>query len=122
MSLIEICKDFGIPVLSYPPEQWERSRPSGVLPLTPGAATILEGKPYILCDESRSREEVRYTIAHELGHILLGHLSFRAKSGDYAPYMETEANIFAAVLLASDLYHRERTAGWMAKDEPGGAE
>ncbi len=107
MSLTKICKDYGIPVFSCPPEKRELF---GISSTGTGCAVVLNGKPYILCDDSRPREELRYTIAHELGHILLGHLTFRADSGEYPPYMETEANIFAAVLLASDLVGGERPA------------
>ena len=108
MSLIKICEDFGIQVRACRPEQQKMMEKFSGFHFSSGVATISDDKPYILCDDSRPREEVRYIIAHELGHILLGHLSFRKESGGYAPYMETEANIFAAVLLAHDLYGRER--------------
>ncbi len=103
MSLTKICKDFDIPVLSCPPE---KRKLFGVSSTGTGCAAVLNGKPYILCDDSRPREELRYTIAHELGH-----LTFRADSGEYPPYMETEANIFAAVLLAGDVFDGARALG-----------
>ena len=108
MSLLKVCKDLGIPVLSCSPEGWDMFGLPLAASIYNGSTILIEGKPYILCGNSCSREETRYIIAHELGHILLGHLSFREKSGNYAPYMETEANIFAAVLLASDSCDRDQ--------------
>ncbi len=100
MSLLEICRDYDIPVLSGSSAVWEQF---GSSPLNPGMAVVLEGKPYIICKSGLPKELLRYTIAHELGHILLGHLTFREKNGEYPMYMETEANIFAAVMIALDL-------------------
>lgn len=98
MSLTKICEGLGIPARYGSPEQI-----LGVPSTGGGAAVMLDGKPYILCEKNRSREETRYIIAHELGHILLGHLSFRREHGNRPLDMELEANIFAAVLLAGEL-------------------
>ena len=102
MSFAKICKDRGISVLSYDavPEI------ADMLHLTPqcqGAATIIAEHPIILVDSRMPKEELRYTIAHELGHILLGHLSFRMENGAQPPQAEMEANAFAAALIAQDL-------------------
>lgn len=102
ISLTEVCKSRGIRILSYEtvPELVD------LLKLSPncrGVATILDNQPVILCDGTRPTDELRYTIAHELGHILLGHLSFRAEHGIEPPQAEMEANAFAAALIAQDL-------------------
>lgn len=61
--------------------------------------------PLIIFDDTRPRFEQRYIVAHELAHLLLGHLSFR-NDWKYPEQMESEANIFAAVLMANDILCR----------------
>ncbi len=57
-------------------------------------------------DEGRTRTRVRWTTAHELGHIYAGHFIELANAGRHEaspselPYMEEEADYFAASLLA----------------------
>ena len=57
------------------------------------------GKLMIFFDDSQSRQEIRYTIAHELGHILLGHVDSRNPRGRLLepsnPKLEREADSFA---------------------------
>lgn len=104
ITLFEICKDKGIPVLYSSPEIWSML---DVCPETEGAAVMLNEKAYILCSHDLSREGLRWAIAHALGHILLGHLSSRLNRGKSPVCMEAEANNFAAVLLAKiDVYNR----------------
>lgn len=60
----------------------------------------------IIYNDAESRERTRFTIAHELGHILLGHELAPDKSGhfrtasDRREPAETQADEFAARLLA----------------------
>lgn len=56
----------------------------------------------IFYDKECSRESRTYAVCHELGHILLGHLDARTKLSDNA--RESEANIFASVLMAQMLF------------------
>lgn len=70
-----------------------------------GFATSISGTPYIILNDQKSnRYRRRFTVAHELGHILLNHPSkitfFRNSEIDH-PYNieEIEANIFARDLL-----------------------
>lgn len=51
---------------------------------------------YILFQPSENEGTNRFTIAHELGHILMGHTTEKGAT----PYQEEEANIFASRLLA----------------------
>lgn len=57
-------------------------------------------------DSGRVRTRVRWTMAHELGHIHAGHFTELANGGRHSaspselPYMEEEADYFAASLLA----------------------
>lgn len=64
------------------------------------------GNWQIIYNDAESRERARFTIAHELGHILLGHELSPDKSGhfrtasDRREPAETQADEFAARLLA----------------------
>lgn len=106
VSLIRICKDCGIKVsLLKDAEKLSgidfHSKSKGG-----GFAMMIGDMPLILIDDSRPRHEQRYTVAHELGHILLGHLSFRQEYGKLPEFAEEEAGIFASVLLANELICR----------------
>ena len=68
-------------------------------------ASILDGeKWYIVYDDTVSKERIRFTIAHELGHIFLGHplrLGYHARTIDTdKPETEKQADMFAIRLLA----------------------
>ena len=62
----------------------------------------------IVYDDSFSRERIRWTIAHEIGHILLGHLVYYEETAlnrggltkDQYGVLEVEAHWFAEALLA----------------------
>lgn len=65
----------------------------------------------IVYDESYSRERIRWTIAHEIGHILLGHLVYFEETAlnrggltkrQYG-VLEVEAHWFAEALLAPNV-------------------
>ncbi len=77
--------------------------------LEPGVSgcTIFDGTGWqIIYRDSENRGRTRFTIAHELGHILLGHELSPDKSGhfrtasDRREPAETQADEFAARLLA----------------------
>jgi len=82
-------------------QHWAFSNPS-----CSGAAFIRDGQKVIQYESSHSRVRQRFTIAHELGHHVLGHTAqgkqFRDTPNNYrmssAP-AEVEANTFAAELL-----------------------
>ncbi len=68
------------------------------------------GRLYVYFNEQCSPQRIRFTLAHELGHIYLGHLDGVAGPIRYSPRnreplelrdpTEREANIFASRLLA----------------------
>lgn len=67
---------------------------------------IVDGNGFsIIVNDNESVQRIRFTIAHELGHYLLGHLGSditnlnRGYSG-IKPIQETEADMFAARILA----------------------
>lgn len=59
-----------------------------------GLLRTIDGEPHIFTDSSHSIQRRRYTIAHELGHYLLGHL-------DGVP--ATQEREYAADRFAADL-------------------
>lgn len=69
-----------------------------------GQSLFIKECPVILVNKNCSNQRKRFTVAHELGHILLGHvgkyeLLNREPSPNDNP-IEQEANVFASRLLA----------------------
>lgn len=84
VELIPMCRHMGIRVLRYsdmPSCQFNAG----------GCSAEIGGTMYIFYDDTVSPERQRFTIAHELGHIIMQH------SG--AEDNEAEANVFASRLL-----------------------
>lgn len=93
VNITAVCRQMGIRVQHYRSED-----------LSDGYSTIFLGSPRIFVSSTCSPERRRFTIAHELGHILLGHvgtpgLRNREPSPTDNP-IEQEANVFASRLLA----------------------
>lgn len=69
-----------------------------------GASYIIDDEWYIVYRDNNSHQANRFTIAHELGHIFLGHELRQGKHartfGKSQPKEESEANTFAYRLLA----------------------
>lgn len=89
-----ICAQMGIKVLYFDAPEGESD----------GYCLISAGQPRIYVARGRPRARQRFTAAHELGHILLGHagqfdLVNRDPSETDNP-IEHEANVFASRLLA----------------------
>lgn len=68
-----------------------------------GVSILDANKWYIVYDDTVSKERIRFTIAHELGHIFLGHpleLGYHARTIDIKkPEIERQADMFAIRLL-----------------------
>ena len=93
VSVSIICRNMGIPIKLYNADN-DNS----------GYSTIINGKPIIFVKSTELAERQRFTTAHELGHILLGHvgkykLANREPSDKDYP-IEQAANVFASRLLA----------------------
>lgn len=69
-----------------------------------GVSIHIDNDWYIIVDDTMNVERIRFTIAHELGHIFLGHESLLHRTPNSIfiekPEEETEADMFAARLLA----------------------
>lgn len=89
--------------------RYRKPDPAGLRKMSADAITGLLRQGYItIFDETQIPERIRWTLAHEIGHIVLGHLEdFDATSlhrgglsGGQYQVLEREADIFAAELLA----------------------
>ena len=107
ISVGRVCKLLGIKLHTY-----RRSETIlqlvGLLPLTAqtdGFCQFVNGAFHIFFDDTLPIPRQRFTVAHEIGHIVLGHIHADCSriNRDPAPGdspIETQANQFAARLLA----------------------
>lgn len=109
VKVSSIARSMGIRVMSYAKghnalqvlKLWESARDKD------GMAVYIFDKWYIFYDDAVEPEgRIRFTLAHELGHILLGHEMetqatelFRVQHSGNKPLIETRADMFAARLL-----------------------
>lgn len=105
VDLNQICKDYGIRTRTF--AQTEATNDFRFPERSSGFVYMKKGVPIIFWDDTRSKTEQRYVLAHELGHLFLGHMTHRNQYlKEESQLCEIEANIFAAVLLANDLIGR----------------
>lgn len=94
VDVLEICRRLGIVVQQYDELYSEGD----------GFSTVIDGVPYICIRRGQSWQRARFTVAHELGHILLGHVGkYTLVNREPSPHddpVEQAANGFAARLLA----------------------
>ena len=88
-----LCENMGITIHYYAPKDGND-----------GFSTIINGEAHIYVNYHSPHQRQRFTVAHELGHILLGHtgqyeLTNREPSPSDNP-IEQAANVFASRLLA----------------------
>lgn len=108
VDLNVICKKLGVRTVSYKAAKTliaERGL-SDIIARSDGLTFYAGDMPVILYNESCIAGRIRFTVAHELGHIILGHVA----PGDVTTVnreptpgddpQETAANQFAARLLA----------------------
>ncbi len=93
INMVGLCQSRGIKIKYLPDEDMRE-----------GCCQIHEGKPYIFIKRNGLRCRKRFTIAHEFGHILLGHIeACKEEERERAVFSEAEereANAFAERLLA----------------------
>lgn len=94
VNIVELCRKLGIAVKYY--DKLEQGND--------GKCTVINKQPIILVRQECNRQRKRFTVAHELGHILLGHVGkYELVNREISPTdnpIEQEANIFASRLLA----------------------
>lgn len=93
VRVAQLCRQMGIHVKMYVPADEND-----------GYSTIIKNEAFIFVSSEKCVERQRFTAAHELGHILLGHtgkyvLTNREPAPTNNP-IEQAANVFAARLLA----------------------
>lgn len=107
IDLNKVCKDYGARTIPYKHAPEIIKRLQFGKPDVSGLTVIFEGGPVIFYNDSLPEQEVRFTVAHELGHILLGHLNYRLDGGHKCPdFAEMEANCFAAAIIVNDILCR----------------
>ena len=93
VKISQICRQMGVQVRYYDPEDEND-----------GYSTILDGEAVIFVKRDCYRPRQRFTVAHELGHILLGHVGkYELVNREPSPQdnpIEQSANVFAARVLA----------------------
>lgn len=94
VNIVELCHKLGIAVKYY--DKLEQGND--------GKCTVINKQPIILVRQECSRQRKRFTVAHELGHILLSHVGkYELVNREISPTdnpIEQEANVFASRLLA----------------------
>ena len=108
VKIAPICRNYGIRVRSYQDsaDVLGKLNLMDMIDRTDGFLAYISGEPVIFYDQSCVPGRQRFTIAHELGHYLLGHvqpgqvttINREPTPGD-SP-QERQANQFAARVLA----------------------
>lgn len=102
VNLMVIARHYGIKIIRYSKSEYIKS-----LNITESDGfSFLKGQPIIYYNDRKPYNRVRFTIAHELGHCLLGHL-YEGKPTNrqnnetdaYTDLKEVQANVFARDLL-----------------------
>lgn len=100
VSVVKLADHYDVAVVKNRGRNWLKPGQSGISIRT-------EDGTWIICyDERESIERIRFTICHELGHILLGHplkpglLQHTRTIDKERPEIESEADMFAARILA----------------------
>lgn len=97
-----ICKELGVRYISY--SRYWRERPP-IAEEASGMTFYMNGEPIILYDDRDPPGRIRFTVAHELGHLILGHvkhipLELLHRNQHTGNRLEAAADQFAARLLA----------------------
>lgn len=94
VNIVELCHKLGIAVKYY--DKFEQGND--------GKCAVINNQPIILVRQDCNRQRKRFTVAHELGHIMLGHVGrYELINREISPNdnpIEQEANVFASRLLA----------------------
>lgn len=105
VDLNVVCRKLGVRLRSYLSAD-ALVQKIGARGTTDGALLFYQGDPLILYDSELPPGRVRFTVAHEIGHLVLGHVvpgqrtMVNREPSSWDNPMETSANQFAARLLA----------------------
>ena len=93
VSLMTICKTSGIRILN--------NNTINILQNDEYGICIKQGEQwFIIVDFTNTLQNIRFTVAHELGHIFLAHDRYYTSKGNIVnPNVEIEADMFATFLL-----------------------
>lgn len=108
VKIVPICRNYGIRVRAYQDntDVLEKLNLMDMMDRTDGFLTYISGEPVIFYDQRCVPGRQRFTIAHELGHYLLGHVmpgqvtSINREPAPGDSPEERQANQFAARVLA----------------------
>lgn len=106
LDVFKLCRENGIALIPYSAP--EARRMAGLvgcgtwMDKTPGFLVQVAGTSSIFYDDTRSIEYQHATLAHELGHYLLGHLFAGPYEYKCKECNECQANAFAYLLLFSE--------------------
>lgn len=103
-----ICKALGVRTASYQSAEAliQRRNLSAIIAQSDGLSFFAGNTPVALYNRACTPERIRFTVGHELGHIVLGHVfpgTVTTANREPSPndnQQETAANQFAARLLA----------------------
>ena len=104
IDLNTICKQLGLHARSYTAMRDQFGRLPEQCAAADGMIYFLHGEPVLLYDDTATDGRARFTVAHEIGHLVLGHVGdalplHRSNISSTDP-RERAANQFAARLLA----------------------
>lgn len=99
VSVVKIARHFGVNIVKNSVHNWLKPSQSGISFVTESGDWV------IVYDDSDSIGRRRFTVAHELGHILLGHplregAQHTRTFNKTRPKIESEADMFAARVLS----------------------
>lgn len=102
VDLNSICRQLEVRHIPYT-KYWTELPP--ITDETDGMTFYKSGEPIILYDNRKSPGRIRFTVAHELGHLVLGHVKIihiepMNRGGHTSNRLEVAADQFAARLLA----------------------
>ncbi|MBQ8569211.1 MAG: ImmA/IrrE family metallo-endopeptidase [Oscillospiraceae bacterium] len=98
VSITDIASKTGIKII--------RNSSVNIIPPDKASAAFFTDKQwYIVYNDEFTRQESRFRIARELGHILLGHkqsVVFGSSTAELIRFLELEADVFALGILAPE--------------------
>ena len=77
LDLMPICKKLGVRISSYRKSAGfiQKQELQDMVQKTEGLTFFVGETPVILYDDTPLPQRIRFTIAHELGHLVLGHVA-----------------------------------------------